>query len=81
MTLKKERRSNCYILIEDLVTFPQVCNFEGKIPSFVTFSENGWINGNILTDILKHLDASGVYDEDVKRDLWNCCIGVPHGTA
>ena len=47
--------------------FPEgpVCQFKGKtIPSFVTFSESGGMDGKILTDILRHLDHLQVFKED-----------------
>ena len=52
--------------------FPEgpVCDFKGKkIPTFVTSSESGGMDGFILTSILKHLDGLGLYEEERKRGI------------
>ena len=47
-----------------------VCNFKGKeVPSYVTFSEGGGINSDILTEIFRRLDEIGIYDDDRENGL------------
>ena len=42
-----------------------VCNYKGvEVPLLIAFSEGGGINGQILTDIFRHLDELKVYDND-----------------
>lgn len=51
--------------------FPEgpVCQFRGKkVPSFVTFTESGGMDGNVLTEVFKHLDAFGIYEDERKKD-------------
>ena len=41
------------------------CCYKGKsIPSYVTFAESGGMSGKILTEVLMHLDALSIYDDD-----------------
>ena len=44
------------------------CYYKGiNVPAFVTFTEGGGINGEILTKIFQRLDRLHVYDEDRKK--------------
>ena len=46
------------------------CFYKGKeVPAFITFSEGGGINGNILTEIFQRLDKYQIYDSDRKKGL------------
>ena len=46
------------------------CYYKGiEIPAFVTFSEGGGIDGEILKNIFVRLDKLGIYNEDRKKGL------------
>ena len=46
------------------------CHFKGKdVPAFITFSESGGMDGWILREIFRRLDALKLYDEDRKKGL------------
>ena len=47
-----------------------ICNFKGKdIPSFVTFTENGGMDGHVLTQVFQHLDAYEIFKEERENGL------------
>ena len=46
------------------------CFYKGKeVPSFVTFTEGGGMDGFVLTDIFRRLDALKLYNADRKNGL------------